>query len=613
MSYRCRLLIYLANPIDLAEAWDKRKIFVAALQPATYTKCSLRAVILERNREGGTLRATYRRIGALDERSARARSSRRNDQARGTVPSRPREDSAVAERVQTILSSKELTLYRVSQQSAQLYGRSSPYFIPHNLYYDLRIASFRPSIHQIFALSRISGYRVSDWLRVFGFNREDIVRLQVLLPGKRTILVDSSLTDSNDWVSWFRNRPSSAPIQAIAPLAQLLEPTHPKRIGSLSTLGSEHFLYAKVGREDAFAFPELLPGSIVRVNPAFQGDLVPRHKGLISDRIFLIEHSKGFCCCRLRVVEENVIVPVGSQLSYAQVELQCPLEARVLGVVDLELRPLLKSEEPDVPHDLAKHWRPERLARGGTFGQLLHGSRMRLNLSLREAAAQSRAIGRILDNDRYSISPTSFCEYELRSAPPRDIHKLIALCALCGLEFQSLLKAVGILPQEAGRESMPDYHVSRLARTRFVGKAAQEDPERTGFLEALLDECREIPFFLRNSLEWFGLSASVSLDDFFWVGGERDPLHPCLVKGVLALINRRRKTALHFGPKPWWQQPIYMILRRDGTYIAACGGIENDSLMIHPYTPEFHRAQQFRVHDDAEVIGQIVAIARRLP
>ena len=96
------------------------------------------------------------------------------------MPSRPKESSstgvAVAEEVQAILAGKGLTLYRASQQSVALYGRSSPYFLPHNLYYDLRSGSFRPSAHQIFALSRISGYRVADWVRVFGFDLEDITR-----------------------------------------------------------------------------------------------------------------------------------------------------------------------------------------------------------------------------------------------------------------------------------------------------------------------------------------------------------------------------------------------------------------------------------------------------
>ena len=51
----------------------------------------------------------------------------------------------------------------------ELYGRSSPYFVPHNLYYDLTNETFSPSLHQLFALSRVSGYRLNDWLRVFGF------------------------------------------------------------------------------------------------------------------------------------------------------------------------------------------------------------------------------------------------------------------------------------------------------------------------------------------------------------------------------------------------------------------------------------------------------------
>ena len=107
------------------------------------------------------------------------------------MPSRLRNGSptspALAERVRAILDNKRLTLYQVSQQSEELYGRSSPFFLPHNLYYDLRAGSFTPSIHQISALSRISGYRVVDWLRVFGYSLEEITRLQVLLPTKRTI------------------------------------------------------------------------------------------------------------------------------------------------------------------------------------------------------------------------------------------------------------------------------------------------------------------------------------------------------------------------------------------------------------------------------------------
>jgi hypothetical protein len=99
------------------------------------------------------------------------------------LPARTAEESLrsvpLAERIHSILASKGLTLYRVSQRSAALYGRFSDFFIPHNLYSDLRTSSFTPSIHQIAALSQISGYRLVDWLEVFGFNVEEIPRLQV--------------------------------------------------------------------------------------------------------------------------------------------------------------------------------------------------------------------------------------------------------------------------------------------------------------------------------------------------------------------------------------------------------------------------------------------------
>ena len=75
-----------------------------------------------------------------------------------------------AERVRQILSSRGLTLYRVSRQSADIFGRLSPSFIPHSLYYDLEISAFSPGIQQLLALSRITNYRLSDWFAVFGFD-----------------------------------------------------------------------------------------------------------------------------------------------------------------------------------------------------------------------------------------------------------------------------------------------------------------------------------------------------------------------------------------------------------------------------------------------------------
>jgi len=80
---------------------------------------------------------------------------------------------------------------------------------------------------------------------------------------------------------------------------------------------------------------------------------------------------------------------------------------------------------------------------------------------------------------------------------------------------------------------------------------------------------------------------------------------------LLAMVNRRRKTPFHFASKPWWQQPLYIVLMREGVYVACCGSVENGLLVIHPYSRDFHRSAQYRLHQDAEVVGQIVGIMRR--
>ena len=519
----------------------------------------------------------------------------------------------LAERVRSILASKHLTLSQISQLSRARFGRSSPYFLPHTLYHEFRLGTFSPSLHQVFALSQISGYRLSDWLRVLGCDLEDISRLQVVLPSKRTMLLDSSLVDADAWIPWFRNRARSISAPPIAPLTQLLELTAPRRLRSLPEVRNGGFLYSKIGRQDAMAFPDLIPGSIVRVNPRFSNGCIPKTNGATSTQIFLIEHNKGLFCCRLRVIEKGIIVPIGTSLSYAQVELKVPREARFVGIVDLEIRPMLQTEQPEAPRDLEKHWKAQPLVTNKKFGQLLRASRAKLGLSLREVAGMSRNIARLLGDERYLVSPSSLCDYELFNAPPRHLHKAITLCSLCGLQFQVFLKAIGILLAEAGPEPMPDHLARRMLDMEPVDNSNGNDTSgRSGFLEQMLKRCEEIPFFLRESIGPLSGLEDASLDDVFWIGGEYDVLHPCLANGLFALVNRRDKRPVHFTSKSPWQQPVYVIQMRDGTYLCACCGIENDTLVIHPYSQQFRRSEHLRYHQDAEVIGRIVTVARKL-
>ena len=77
----------------------------------------------------------------------------------------------------------------------------------------------------------------------------------------------------------------------------------------------------------------------------------------------------------------------------------------------------------------------------------------------------SRIIAEVLKDDRYTTSPSSLSDYELRNIPPRDFHKIITLCSIYGLRFESVMKRMGIDVAEAGTESMLDRYLSRAEPT----------------------------------------------------------------------------------------------------------------------------------------------------
>ncbi len=521
-------------------------------------------------------------------------------------------DTKLAERVKSILASKDLTLHKPSQRSAELFGRSSPHYLPHNLYYDLRHGSFSPSLFQVFALSQISNYRVTDWLRVFGFDVEVIPRLQLQLPSRRTVLLDSSLDDPNAFIPWLRNLGISVPPVGVVPLSQVLEWTKPLRLASLAELQDKGFLYAKIGYQDALAFPELLAGSIVRVRPGKTGDMVGRISGEGSKNLFLVEHGKGFCCCQIRSVGGGRIATISAQLPYAQVEFKVPEEARLVGVVDFEIRSLLRPQQPTIAKELARRWKPELLSpEPSQLGPLLRHARLRMGLSFRAASAISREVANLLGDERYFVAPGSLSDYETLNIPPRHFHKMVTFCAAYSLHLHKIFETLGLSLPDSGYEPIPHLLTGRLSPAMAERAAETDEIERTGFIGELAAELGEVPFFLRESLKGLSGLTKPSLKDFFWIGRTGSAFHPYLAGGLLAVINRQKKKPNDCGSKPLWQQPLSIILKRDGTYVCGCCSRENNSLVVHSYPGGVPRREQFR-NRDAEVIGKIVTIVRRL-
>lgn len=520
-------------------------------------------------------------------------------------------NSEQAERVKTILASRDLSLYQVSETLAALYGRSSPHYLPHNFYYNLRQGSFSPSLFQLFSLSRISGYRLVDWLRVFGFDIDAIPHLQAQLSSNRTSLLDSTLEDPNTPVPWFRSLAPQPASWDVVPLSRVVEWGPPRTLASLARIRDKGILYAKIGFQDAWSFPELLPGSIVRARPLSEDEVLQRPRGEQSRDLILLEHAMGLCCCRIRVVGARRIAMVATEMPYAGVEFQVPQEARIIGIADLEIRNLLRPEWPVVPKQFAKRWVPAARSNvPSRLGPLLHRARLRMGLSLREASAISHKIARLLGDLRYFAAPGSLSDYEAANVPPRHIHKVLTFCVAYSLDFRTVLQTLDLDPGKAGQEPIPQVLTGRPLSVVSAAVSETNEAEQSGFLDRLDAELGEIPFFLRGSLSVLSGLRNPSLKDCFWIGGAQGSF-PYMAGARLALVNRQKKRADGCGSQPMWQQPLYIVLRRDGTYLCGCCSREDNSLVVHTYPGGVHRRDQLR-NSDAEVIGKIVIIVRRL-
>lgn len=525
-----------------------------------------------------------------------------------------------AEHVRQVLATKGLTLYHVSQRSAEVFGRSSPFHIPHNLYYDVADCSSSPNIQQLFAFSRITNYRLCDWLAIFGFDLDVIPRLGLLIPRERTILLDSSVYDTRAWIPWFAGRPLEAEAPAIAPLRQLLVSAAPRRAAELLRQSRNVFLYGRVGREDGNAFPHFAPGSIVRVDTRHPEELLAGGARDAGRRFFFVEHASGWTCSQLRQLTRDRVILYSEERPWCgMMELRLGKDARILGVVDAEIRLTANvhaARQPLFWIATAASPAPRAPELPGDLRGLLRGSRMRAGLSFREASAASRRIASLLSDEHFFAAASTLSDYETLSLPPRHIQKAITLCALYCIDFWRFLSAAGLPLDQGGREPVPDEFVQHPGSDRGHDSRARGTdeslPRGETFLGSLLAQWEEVPLFLRHSLSDLSTLKNFSLSDVFWVGGVEMPMHPWLVNAAFAVVNRRIKKPARLAGRMTHEPRLYMILERNGGYLCSCCAVEGENLVVYNCSAGSPGIRRLRNGVDAEIIGQVTAIVRRV-
>jgi transcriptional regulator with XRE-family HTH domain len=517
--------------------------------------------------------------------------------------------NALAERIRSILALRGLSLADVSRASRSLVRGDRLCFVPHNFYSSLCKQSFSPRLQQLLALSTVSGYRLLDWLGVFGFSLDDVSRFQVSFPALRTVELDDNIYQPRTAVPWLYDLKEIDFSVPLVPLSQWLAAGPARRSDSLSNAASAVYRYVKIGSEDAFAFPDLLPGSIVRVSredTALEGKPVG-HTG--ENGLFLVEHSSGLTCSRLDRPELRKLVLCSRQLPYAPVELHEGTQAVVRGVADIEIRPLNRTEKPVVPARLGRFWTPASLPKYSPIddvGELIRRARKRSGLSFREASKRTRSIAKELGDSRYYCSPAALSDYEARRLPPRHIHKLLSTCAVYFASVAELLEAAGAGLDKGGQLPMPDELVGITVGSRSLSLKSSR------FLAEMERRFKRLPYFLHAALSrLFGLK-DVSVRDVFWAGGAHGSIHSYSAGALFLVVDRKQKIPRPSLSSPMWAQPAYVLQRRDGGYLWGFCSLQNRTLIVRACTAGSPKLQRLRDHVDADVIGKVVGIVRTL-
>lgn len=508
--------------------------------------------------------------------------------------------------MRSLLASRGLTVADVSRLSRAAFPADRRFHVPPNLCHLLEQKRFAPSLQQIFALSRFSRYRIADWLAVFGLDLNEIPRLQMVLPARLTTLIDLNLIDKQELVLRFESIASGALSSSLHPLSERVELTT-SRSGKPDSLGpTEACLYAKIGSHDAFAFPDLLPGSIVRVRKLERfgvGEIPTGRRGAL----FLIEHANGLTCSRLHPLAHGRVVLWPTCLPFAQVELDLLKQARILGAVEFELRPMRACLNASVLPRLHRFWTPSPLAdtsRQLPLGMLLARARQRAGLTFREASAKSSLIARACQNWNCHCASGALSDYESHGGAPRHVWKMLSLCVLYSLNPWEFMAAAGLNLREAGSEAIPDGLSNRASGVSERGRASRSSEK------SLL---AELPYFFgRAAAEYFKMPR-MSLRDLFSAGNSTRSFHPYLAEAAVLIIDRRKKQITSLAHAPLWAQPLYVFVRRNGRFLcASCVPEEGQGLTLRPFSDGIDRPLRLQIPAEVEVVGRVVGILRRL-
>lgn len=246
-------------------------------------------------------------------------------------------------------------------------------------------------------------------------------------------------------------------------------------------------------------------------------------------------------------------------------------------------------------------------------GKKLRKARERLRLRYRDVEEASQRVANERGNHEFVIGLSRLADIENKGTVP-SVYRLYSLCAIYGLEFGLALSWYGIqleeLPGDAARLSLEQ---TRLVDLEAPAKGEVDFPAEvdSGF------DLRETSYLARHVRRWGKLpiallnTVDVKRHRYGFIGTEDWSMYPILRPGSFVQIDETRRRLLNETWLDEHDRPIYFVEHREGYSCAWCTE-RSGLLLIHPHPASHAALRIFRYPGDAEIIGQVVAVAMRL-
>jgi len=240
--------------------------------------------------------------------------------------------------------------------------------------------------------------------------------------------------------------------------------------------------------------------------------------------------------------------------------------------------------------------------------------RFRLGVTTRDVAEFSQKIADNEKNAEFQISNAWLTQVENSDSVP-SIFKLYSLSAIYHVKFSDLLLLYGVDLMKLGlhqlTSGLPETHLTNLEvydEDRTIAFPVRFDRsfdvENTNLLSRMVEVWGEVPIALIQHLDIrHGLYGYVGLQD--------TTLYPLLKPGSFVQIDPRIRKIQALRWRTEFDRPIYFVELRDSYACSWCEMQDGHLLLLpHPLSPRSVRRVAYGT--DAEIVGQVCAVAMRL-